>query len=448
MLGMGTVVGGSFFLGTAISLKAAGIGTLIAFAVGGVLVYLILRALSEMTVSRPAHGSFREYAEVAFGPMASYVVGWLYWAGLVLALSSEATAAALFARLWLPGAPIWLLSLGIIVGVTLLNLLDVRVFSTVESVMAAVKLIAIALFILLVGGVLVGLVPGGRPAPSGAPFLPGGLGGLAGSMLTVLFTYAGFEVMGLAAPDARDPQRTVPRAVLLTALGLVVLYMGAMAVILPVLPPALITPEVSPLIQTLERSGFPRLAPWLNFVVLSASLSTMLAAMYGLSRMLYSLAEEGQAPAAFKRISADGMPRPAILASGAGMLVGVVLAFLLPKQVYVFLVSSGGFALLFSYLMILASQLRIRKREGCKPGLCQMPLFPYSTWFGIVGILAAIAAMPLVPGQGAGLMAGLGMLAVIAVSYMAVRRRAPNGPGRVREVEETAVEDEGRVPLA
>jgi L-asparagine transporter-like permease len=173
-----------------------------------------------------------------------------------------------------------------------------------------------------------------------------------------------------------------------------------------------------------------------------------------LSRADLTLTVEGrglrglQAPAAFKRISADGMPRPAILASGAGMLVGVVLAFLLPKQVYVFLVSSGGFALLFSYLMILASQLRIRKREGCKPGLCQMPLFPYSTWFGIVGILAAIAAMPLVPGQGAGLMAGLGMLAVIAVSYMAVRRRAPDGPGRVREGEETAGEDEGRVPLA
>jgi AAT family amino acid transporter len=106
MLALGTVVGGSFFLGTAVSLRNAGPGTLIAFAVGGLITYLILMALSEMTVARPTHGSFRQYAETAFGPMASFVVGWLYWAGLVLALSSEGIAAATFARLWLPGVPV------------------------------------------------------------------------------------------------------------------------------------------------------------------------------------------------------------------------------------------------------------------------------------------------------------------------------------------------------
>lgn len=440
MLALGSVVGGSFFLATSVILQSAGPSSLVAFAVGGVLIFLTLRALSEMTVSRPAHGSFREYAANAFGPMAGFVVGWLYWSGLVLALSSEATASALFARLWLPRAPVWLLSLTVIVAVTLLNMLDVRLFATVESVMAAVKLLAIVAFILLMVLVLFGLWPG-RPAVGlgmlrQEPFMPGGAGGLAGSMLIVLFSYAGFEVLGLAAPEAREPARTVPRAVLLTVVLLVGLYITAMVVMLPVLPLGTLEKDVSPMVRSLQLVGFPRLAPVFNFIILTASLSTMVAATYSLSRMLLSLAHEGQAPAVLKRTSPTGAPRNATLASAGGMLVGVVLAYLLPKQVYLFLVSSSGFALLFAYLMILASQLVIRRREGCREGMCQMPAYPYGTWLGIIGIVAAIAAMPLVPGQGAGLVAGLAMLVFFCVAYLMFQRRAGT-PGPAPEPEET-----------
>jgi len=430
MLTLGTIVGGSFFLGTAVPLREAGLAVLLAFAVGGFLVYLVLRALSEMTVARPVHGSFREYAEIAFGPGAGFVVGWLYWTGLVLALSSEATAAALFARVWLPGVPLWALSLSVIVGVTALNLLEARLFSAVEAVMAAVKLLAIVGFVVLmvalIGGPLGGRPPIGVGVLRTQPALPGGPGALLGSMLIVLFAYAGFEVMGLAAPEARDPRRTVPRAATLTVLILVGLYMAAMAVLLPVLPASAFTPEVSPMVMALRTVGFPGLAGGFNFVIVTASLSTMLAAMYGLGRMLYSLAEEGQAPGFLRRLSPTGAPRTALLASGASMLVGVVLAFALPRQVYLFLVSSAGFALLFSYLSILASQLVIRRREGCAPGLCQMPGFPVLTWVGIILLVGSIAGMPLVRGQGAGLLAGLGLLVLFSLVYWVRKTRTPD----------------------
>jgi L-asparagine transporter-like permease len=427
MLALGSAVGGSFFLGTAITLQSAGPAALIAFVVGGLLIFLILRALSEMTVAKPTNGSFREYAENAFGPMASFVVGWVYWSGLVLALSSEATATALFARLWLPQVPVWLMSLVVILGVTALNFLSVRLFSVIESVMAAVKVLAIIAFVLIMLAVLAGLLPGRPPGRlvRSEPFLPAGLGGLAGSMLVVLFSYAGFEVMGLAAPEARDPIHTVPRAVLLTVVLLVGLYMSGVAVMLPVLPISAVSRDVSPLVRTFQVIGFSGLAAGLNLIVTSASLSTMVAAMFGLGRMLQSLAEEGQAPAVFKRLTPAGTPRNAIVASAAGMLVGVVLAFLLPKGVYLFLASSGAFSLLFAYLMILGSQLVIRRKEGCRPGVCQMPWYPYGTWLGIALVLLAMAAMPLVPGQGAGLLAGLGLLAVIAAAYLLTRRSTP-----------------------
>ncbi len=425
MLGLGTVIGGSFFLGTAIPLREAGAGTLLVFAAGGFVVYLILTALSELTVGRPAHGSFREYAEVAFGPMASFLVGWLYWIGLVLALSSEATATALFARYFAPGLPLWVVSLAVIIGVTLINLLDVRMFSLVESVMAGVKLLAIVGFILVMASLVLGLLPGRPPAGLERPLIPGGAGGLAGSMLLVLFSYAGFEVMGLAAPDAKDPQRTVPRAVILTVISLVTLYVLSMAVILPVLPRRTLGAEVSPMVETLRLSGLPGLSAAFNLIVMSASLSTMLAAMYGLGRMLYSLAEEGQAPALFKRLTPAGAPRNAMLASGVGMLVGVVLAYILPKSVYVFLVSSSGFAILVAYLSILASQLVIRRREGCPKGGCQMPWYPYGTWLGIIALVGAILSMPLIPGQGAGLIMGISLLAALSLIYWLTHARSP-----------------------
>lgn len=432
MLALGSAVGGSFFLSTAVSLRTAGPGVLLAFGLGGLLVYIILMALSEMTTAHPVHGSFREYAEMAFGPMASFVVGWLYWAGLVLALSSEAVAVGLFARLWLPGMPVWVLSLVVLLAVTLVNLMDVTLFSLVESVMAGAKLLAIVGFILLMAAFIFGLLPGRAPTGAGVlrgqPFLPTGFSGLAGSMLTVLFAYAGFEVLGLAAPDAKDPKRTVRRAILLTVISLIVLYVGAVAVILPVLPVRTLTPEVSPMVSALIAGGFPGLASGLNVIIMSASISTLLAAMYALSRMLYSLAEEGQAPAFLKALTPVGAPRRALLVSSGAMLVGVILSYLLPKQVYLFLVSSGGFSLLFAYLVILASHLVIRRREGCRAAACQLPAFPLSTWLGIILLGAAIVAMPLVPGQGAGLAAGLILLALLAVAYWVRARRPVAGP--------------------
>lgn len=439
MLALGTVVGGSFFLGTAVTLRSAGPSSLLAFAVGGLLVYFILMALSELTVSRPVRGSFRTYAGMALGPMASFVVGWLYWTGLVLALSSEATATALFARLFLPGVPIWLLSLVVIVSVTALNLLDVALFSRIESMMAAVKLLAIVAFVLAVGAAIVlglrGRAPAGGFAPL-YPILPGGLRGLAGSMLVVLFTYAGFEVLGLAAPDAKDPAKVVPRAVLLTVIGLVSLYMLAVAVMLPVLPTGQLHEEVSPMVLALRRVGMPALAAGLNLVVMTASFSTMMAATYGLSRMLQSLADDGQAPAIFTNVTPQGNPRNALLASSAGMLVGVGLAAVLPHQVYLFLVSSAGFAMLFSYLMILLSHYIIRRREGCGPTGCQLPFYPYSSWLGMGLLVVAILGMPFVPGQGAGLLAGLGLLGAIATAYLLRRvRQRPTDPEETRRDE-------------
>lgn len=425
-IALGTVIGGSFFLGSAIPIRVAGPASLLSFVLGGVMVYIILSALSEMTVADPAPGSFRTHAQRMLGPFAAFVVGWVYWSGLTLAMSSEAVAVAIFLRNWASGLSVPITAAIVVVTVTLLNLLGAKRLATLESGLAAFKLLAIAGFVLLAFILVAGLLPGKPAVGFGAlrrePLLPGGVGGIAGSMLIVMFAYAGFEVIGLASSEARDPHRTIPRAIAQTTIGLVLLYTLAVAFLLPLVRTRTLSEQISPFVQALQTGGVSWASGAMSFVLVTAILSTMLAAMFGLGRMLRSLAEEGQAPAWLRE--EQEVPRRGILLTGLAMLVGTSLAFILPKRVYVFLVSSGGFTLLFSYIVILLAHNRFRRQYGCPPnGRCRLVGFPYTSVGGLVALVAIIASMPLVPGQGAGLLAGLGLVGLYSVTYLGARKK-------------------------
>lgn len=425
MMALGTVIGGSFFLATAIAIKAAGPSILIGFILGGILVYFILTALSEMTVANPHPGSFQTYAADAYGPFMGYLVGWVYWTGLVLAMSSEATAAALFIKSWFPALSLPLLSIGIVGSVTLLNLLGASLLSKLESSLAAVKLLAIMVFIILALLLILGLgvnrPPIGLGALQQAVFLPNGISGLAGSMLIVIFSYAGFEVIGLAAAEARDPQKTVPRAIKATIILLLGLYIAVVALLLPLISTTALNSKTSPMVQALNVQGFGVAAGLVNLVLVTAILSTMLAATFGLGRMLRSLAARGDAP----RILLDqgDVPLRGILFSGLSMLLAVSLSYVLPNRIYVFLISSGGFSLLLAYLVIMLTHLRFRHNCGCPPeGNCQLAGYPYTTWAAIISLIIVIVTMPLIPGQGSGLFAGLFLVIFFSVSYPLFRQ--------------------------
>ncbi|PRX35794.1 AAT family amino acid transporter [Orenia metallireducens] len=424
MLALGTVVGGSFFLGSAIAIRTAGPGIIISYLLVGVLVYIILTALSEMTVAEQLPGSFRTYAEQMFGPLVGFVVGWVYWTGLILAMSSEATAASLLIKSWLPTSSLSLTSILIIIGVTFLNLLGAKILTTLESGLALIKLSAIVAFILIGIALILGLVPNKTAIGLGAlttePLLPTGISGIAGSMLIVMFTYAGFEMIGLAASEAEDARSTIPRAINYTVLGLVGLYSLAIVVLLPLIPTAGLTEEVGPFVAALNRVGINWVANIINIILIIAILSTMLAAMFGLGRMVRSLAKEGSAPSWLK--DKGDIPFRGIIFSGISMLAGVGLAYILPSEIYVFLVSSGGFSLLFVYVIIMATHYKFRKNKGCPPsGNCQLRGYPTTSLFALFFLIAIIVSMPLVPGQGSGLIAGLLLVAFYSLSYIFIK---------------------------
>ncbi|WP_238906678.1 amino acid permease [Clostridium sp. YIM B02506] len=429
MMALGTVIGGSFFLGSSVAIHAAGPSILIAYILGGILVYFILFAMSEMTVANPDSGSFRTFAANIFGEGVGFVVGWVYWTGMVLAISSEATAVSILVREWFPNVSISLLGGIIIVGVTLLNLLGADKLSKLESGLAAIKVLAIISFIFVAFLLIVGIISGGGAVGVGElsreEFMPGGIKGLAGSMLIVMFSYAGFEIIGLAASEARDPRKTIPRAITYTVLCLVGFYVISIGVLLPLVPTAELSESISPMVVALNRWGISWAGTVLNLVLITAILSTMLAAMFGLGRMIRSLADEGHAPKWLK--DNKDVPHRGILFSGLGMLIGLGLGMLLPR-VYLFLISAGGFALLFTYAVIMATHIRFRKKNGCPPeGKCQMPGYPYTSWIGLISMIIIILSMPFISGQGLGLIAGLFMVGVYSVAYMVLRYSRARG---------------------
>jgi L-asparagine transporter-like permease len=423
MMALGSVIGGSFFLGSAVAIQAAGPAIIISYTLGGILIYFILYALSEMTVANPDSGSFYTFTAKVFGPGAGFVVGWVYWTGMILAMSSEATAAAILIREWYPNASIPIWGSIIIIAVTLVNLLGASKLSKLESSLAIVKVFAVIAFIVLAALLILGLISGVTRIGAGElarePFMPGGIKSVAGSMLIVIFAYAGFEIIGLASSEAKDPHKTIPRAILYTVVSLVGLYILSALALLPLIPTSTLTEDVSPMVAALSRWGMGWAGTVINFILVSAILSTMLASMFGLGRMMRSLADEEHAPRFLKEKT--DVPYRGIIFSGVAMLIGLGAGLFFPR-VYLFLISSGGFATMLTYGAIMATHIRFRKCNGCPPaGKCQMPGFPYTSWIALISIIVIIISMPFISGQTSGLIAGVAMTVLFAVIYLIMK---------------------------
>lgn len=434
MMALGSVIGGSFFLGSSVAISAAGPSILISYILGGILIFFILYALSEMTVANPKASSFSTFATQQLGPGVGFVVGWLYWTGTVLGMSSEAAAISMLIREYFPNVSIGLLGSAIIVGVTAINLLGVEKIGKLQSGLSGIKIFAIIFFVLTALALIFGLLPNRAAIGTGElgnqVFFAGGISGIAGSMLIIIFAYAGFEIIALAASEARNPHETIPKAIRYTVIGLVGLYIAYVLALLPLIPTSTLDETVSPMVASLNRWGIEWAGTAINLVLISAILSAMLATIFGLGRMIRSLESEGHAPKMIK--DKTDVPYRGIIFSGAAMLAGLGFGLLFPR-VYLVLITTGGFALLFTYAVIMACHIRFRKNQGCPPnGHCQMPGFPFTSWIALVSLIIVLLSMPLIPGQTTGLITGLAMVVFYSLIYFAVRFRRLRGNVDVR----------------
>ncbi|MEV6688212.1 amino acid permease [Streptomyces sp. NPDC051578] len=401
MLGLGGVIGAGLFVGSGAGISIAGPAIICSYLLAGVLAMLVMRMLGEMSAAMPASGSFSVYAEKALGRWAGFSAGWLYWFLLVVVLAVEATGAAKIANGWLPAVDQWVWVLIFMVVFTVTNLTAVKNFGEFEFWFAALKVAAIVLFLILATLAVFGLLPDTDPVGVGnltghGGFFPKGFGGVVAGMLAVVFAFGGLEVVTIAAAESDDPARSVARAVRSAVWRILFFYVGSMLVIVTLLPWDSLEPGQSPYVAVLDSIGIPSAGQIMEIVVFVALLSALNANLYGSSRMVFSLAERGEAPKGLLKVSGGGVPRRAVFASVAFGFVSVVLNLLWPDTVFLYMLNAVGAVLLFVWALIAVSQLRLRRRiEREMPERLTLPMwcFPFLTWAALLGMAAVLVLM-------------------------------------------------------
>jgi L-asparagine transporter-like permease len=427
MIGLGCTIGTGLFLGSAISVKLAGPAVILSFAAGAVIALTVMWALAEMAVEQPAAGSFGLYAEMYLHPWAGFAVRYTYWLCLVMIVGSEVVAAAIYCKFWFPHmpAPIWIA--GFSIALVLINTLSIEDFGSIEYWFAMIKVVTIVAFLILGAMLLFGIgfprIGLGNFTVNGG-FSPHGWGGVGLGVVMAIFSYLGLEIVGVTAGEAADPKTAVPRALRRTLGFLALFYLGGLALVVGIVPWTEIGLGQSPFVRVFERVGIPAASHVMNFVVLSAALSSALCNLYFTARMLFSLSRSGFAPALLGKLSKKGMPVAAVLASSVGMAVALVLAQLFQDTAFVFLIGVAFFGGPFIWLMTLVTHIGFRRRMAQENRAIAKiaPLGIWSSIFGIVALLAVLASTWWIPDFHVALLSGPPWLVFLTVCYFIWRK--------------------------
>ncbi len=400
MMGLGSAIGAGLFLGSGVGIEAAGPAVLVSYILAGIMVIFVMRMLGEMGAALPVSGSFSHYARIGIGRWAGFSMGWLYWFMLIMVLGVEITGASAIVQSWLPGVPQWTVALVFVSVFAVINLAQVANFGEFEFWFAALK-VAVIIGFLIIGVLLVfGLLPGTESVGTehllgdGDGFAPNGMAGIAAGLLAVAFAFGGIEIVTIAAAESKDPERSIAVAVRTVVWRITLFYLGAISIMVLVLPWTTASGETSPFIAVLDVAGLPYASGLMELVVVVALLSAFNANVYGTSRMAYSLARGGDGPAFLGKLTHRGVPRNAVLLSVFFGFVSVLLNWLLPDTLLEILLNAVGSALLAIWIFIVVAHLRLRRRFEEEGTLrVRMWAFPYLSWFTLAMLLGFIALM-------------------------------------------------------
>ena len=401
MIGLGGAIGTGLFLGSGIAIGYAGPAVLISYLIAGFAAVVMVFSLSEMAVVHPTAGSFGLYAETYLNPWAGFVVRYTYWLAQVIAVGGEAVAAGVYMSFWYPGVPIWMWSLGFAFILLYLNSRSVNNFGTVEYWFAFIKVAAIIIFIILGASTIFGI---GQPATgtanlTGLPggFMPNGWHGVWMGVIIGIFSFNGIEVIAVTSGETVDPQHAIPAALRTMAFRLFLFYICALAIVVSFVPWTETGAKVitqSPFVKIFAHSGIRNAAGVMNFVVISAALSSMNTNIYLCSRMLFSLSRGRYAPAFLGRLSANGTPVAAILLSGGSILVAAAVSVVTPLA-YNYLFGVALFGAIVVWMIILASHIGFRHHHRAEDLPVRMPLFPFMQISGLTLLTAILITMGL-----------------------------------------------------
>ena len=434
MIGIGGAIGTGLFMGSGMAIGYAGPAVVISYVIAAFAAVAIVFSLSEMAVVHPTAGSFGTYAEIYLNPWAGFVVRYAYWMAQVIAVGAEAVAIGVYMRFWFPETPLWMWSLSFAVVLLYFNSRSVKNFGSIEYWFAMVKVVAIVLFIVLGATMVFGL---GRPAtgfhnltslPGG--FAPNGLYGIWMGVLLGVLSFNGIEVIAVTSGETRNPVRDIPAALRNMGLRLFLFYILALTIVVTIVPwtetGAKVVTE-SPFVRVFADSGIRHAAGIMNFVVLTAALSSMNTNVYLCSRMLFSLSRGDFAPRFLGRLSKNGTPVAAILVSGSCILGAAALSGLTPHA-YNYLFGVALFDAMIVWVAIIVCHLSFRRRHRKEDLPVRMPLYPLVQFIGLGLLVGILVTMGLDKGDWRySWIVGAPFLALLSIAYFVRSARRTRG---------------------
>ena len=428
-MALGSAIGTGLFYGSASAIQMAGPAVLLAYLIGGAAVFMVMRALGEMAVHNPVSGSFGQYASTYLGPMAGFILGWTYAFEMIIVCLADVTAFGIYMGFWFPDVARWVWVLGIVFLIGGLNLCNVKVFGEMEFWLSLLKVGAIVAMILGGFGIMLfGIHSAGETQASGLSnlwahggFMPNGVGGLIASFAVVMFAFGGIEIIGITAGEAKDPQRVIPKAINAVPLRILLFYVLTLFVLMAIYPWPQIGSQGSPFVQIFSNLGIGSAATILNIVVISAAVSAINSDIFGAGRMMYGLAQQGQAPKGFAQLSKQGVPWMTVVVLGAALLGGVLLNYLIPENVFLVIASIATFATVWVWLMILFTQVAMRRsmtKEQVAELKFPVPFWPYAPAAAIVFMLFVFGVLGYFPDTQAALLVGAVWIVLLVVAYL------------------------------
>lgn len=432
LLALGSTIGVGLFLGSASAIKLAGPSILIGYCLAGLVAFLVLRALGEMALHSPVTGSFAQYATTYVSPFLGYLVGWGYWLYWSIIAIAEVTAVGIYMEFWFPGSPQWVWAFASILVMGGINLCAAKVFGEFEFWFALIKVATILIMIALGGFVILLGFPGEWESAgisnltANGGFMPNGILGLVLAMQMVIYAYVGVEMIGIAAGEAEKPETTIPTAIDSFVWRIMIFYVGALFVILSIFPWAEIGVNGSPFVQVFERMGLKTAAGLINFVVITAALSSCNGGIFSSGRILHTLARNSHAPAIFGHLSETGVPARAMYITVAMLVLGVALNFFIPSHAFEYLTSAVTFIGILVWVAILYTHWRFRqvqKAAGHELPHWRMPFWPLSSVFAALFLAGIVAILVSAEATRITVWVGLGLLVVISLGYALTNRR-------------------------
>ena len=427
MIAMGSAIGTGFFFGVGGSIHLAGPSILLSYLLGGIMMYVIVRALGEMSVAEPNSGSFSYFAYKYIGEYAGFLSGWNYWFNYIIICMLELTACGFFMDYWFPNTVHWVVTLIVMLIFTCINLLNVRLFGEIEFWFAGIKVITV-IGLIIFGIYILGFSSNTDQHISNINNLwrhggifAHGIQGFLFSFVIVVFSFGGTELVGITAGETHDPKKNIPLAINGIIVRIILFYIATLAIVMCLYPWNKLDIHISPFVDVFKQIGISKAATLMNLVAITAALSSLNSGIYGTGRMLHNLGTQGNAPRAMKKLSKTGIPTNAIIFSMGCIATTVLLNYFFPKHVFNMLLSVATICAIISWLTILVTHFKF-KRSITIPSHYPVMLYPYSTISAMLFLVGLAIIMYYMPDFKLAIMIAPLWIILLSVGYLIKKR--------------------------